>query len=289
MKQKVLVLGASGMVGHVVSLYLKEKGYQVVGCGRKQAAYIESVCLDILNFEQLKDIVLKNRFDVVINCAGILNTACEKNIGSAILINSYLPHFLDKLSKESKHIKIIHMSTDCVFSGHGGPYFEDSTADGTSIYDRTKALGEIQGTDHITFRNSVIGPDINLDGIGLFHWFMKQHGIIYGYQEVLWTGVSSITLARAMETAIDQNVTGLYHLVNNTSISKFDLLNEFNTVFANGVEIKEDKKICSRKVLKNTREDFPFTVPSYHEMVLEIRDWINSHRYLYPHYLPYGG
>ena len=101
------------------------------------------------------------------------------------------------------------MSTDCVFSGKTGGYDESSLRDGETFYDRSKALGELENQKDLTFRNSIIGPDLNEEGIGLFNWFMKQTGEINGYTKAMWTGVTTLTLAKAMESAVQQGLTGL--------------------------------------------------------------------------------
>src|SRR5699024_1115052 len=106
--------------------------------------------------------------------------------------------------------KIIHMSTDCVFSGKIGNYKEDSLRDGETFYDRSKALGELDNQKDLTFRNSIIGPDINENGIGLFNWFMKQEGSINGYSKAIWTGVTTLTLAKAMDSALKEDLVGIY-------------------------------------------------------------------------------
>jgi dTDP-4-dehydrorhamnose reductase len=177
------------------------------------------------------------------------------------------------------------MSTDCVFAGNTGPYSEDSFCDGKTFYDRTKALGEINDSKNLTFRNSIIGPDLNQDGIGLFNWFMKQKGSINGYSGAIWTGVTTLTLAKAMEKAIEQNLCGLYNLVNNTSISKYDLLNLFNENFNDErLIINKEEGFKLDKTLLNTRKDFYFEVPSYKQMLFEMKEWINEHANLYTDY-----
>ena len=177
------------------------------------------------------------------------------------------------------------MSTDCVFAGNDGPYYEDSFPNGTSFYDRSKAIGEIDNDKDLTFRNSIIGPDIKKSGIGLFNWFMKQEGPIDGFTGAIWTGVTTLTLAKAMEAALKENLTGLYNLVNNHSISKFDLCSLFNRYFRNGeVEINPDDKLRLDKSLRRKRNDFTFVVPSYEQQIKEMRKWVDSHKDLYPHY-----
>ena len=177
------------------------------------------------------------------------------------------------------------MSTDCVFAGNTGPYKEYSVKDGISVYDKTKADGEVVDDKNLTFRNSIIGPDLKKEGIGLFNWFMKQTGRIEGYTGAIWTGATTLTLAQAMEAAIRQNLCGLYNLVNNTSISKFELLclfNKYCKLFP--VSITPSDKLHLDKTLVCTRTDFDFTVPSYEQMIIEMKDWIYSHKNIYPDY-----
>lgn len=281
---KILVLGGAGMAGHIISIYLKEQGYDVTVFARRHIDYCKCIIGDVTDFEELREIITQGKYDAIINAIGLLNQDAEENKAKAVLLNSYLPHFLSDITKYTK-TRILHMSTDCVFSGKSGNYAEDSLKDGETFYDRSKALGEIDNQKDLTFRNSIIGPDINENGIGLFNWFMKQHNQINGYSKVIWTGVTTLTLAKAMEMALIENTTGLYNLVNNQTISKFDLLNLFNKYFRNNalkIISSEDLKI--NKSLINNRNDFAFIVPSYEIMVKEMCDWINEHKQLYPHY-----
>lgn len=177
------------------------------------------------------------------------------------------------------------MSTDCVFSGKSGSYNEDSFRDGDTFYDRTKALGEVEDNKNLTFRNSIIGPDMKENGIGLFNWFMKQEGTINGYSKAIWTGVTTITLAKAMERAAIENITGIYNLVNNEGISKFDLTGLFNKYMKDeNIKILPSDTVNLNKSLVNNRKDFSFEVPSYEDMVIDMQEWINNHKGLYPHY-----
>ena len=283
-KMKFLVLGATGMAGHTIALYLLENGHEVTTFSRSPFPYCENINGDLLNPKVLKSILKQSDYDVVINCIGLLNHYCDENRANAVYLNSYLPHEITHLLQDTT-TKLIHMSTDCVFSGKSAPYFEKSLRDGETFYDRTKALGEIDDHKHLTFRNSIIGPDMNPKGIGLFNWFMKQKGTINGYTGAIWTGVTTLTLAKAMERAAIENLSGLYHLVNNDSISKADLLKLFNKHFKTDVdEILSDHSVQVNKALVNTRTDFSFKVPSYETMIIEMNDWIFTHKELYPHY-----
>lgn len=281
---KILILGANGMAGHTISLYFIEKGHDVTTFSTHPVGYGKNITGNALDREKFEEILTSDKFDVVINCIGLLVKSCDENPDKAIYLNSYLPHLVVSKLKD-KNAKFIQMSTDCVFAGNTGPYYESSTPDGPLLYDRTKALGEINDDRNLTFRNSIIGPDINPDGIGLFNWFMKQNGEINGFTKAMWTGVTTITLAKAMEKAIETDLTGLKNLVNNENISKYELIKLFNKHFKdNTVTINPDDKYSVDKSLLSKRDDFSFKVPNYEEMVVEMKDWVYNHKDIYPHY-----
>lgn len=281
---KVLVLGASGMAGHIISLYFQEQGHDVTGFTRKPISFCKNLIGDAMNPAEIKSAILSDDFDVVINAIGVLNQNAEDHKSMAVMLNGYLPHFIADTLRNSK-TKLIHMSTDCVFAGNTGPYYEDSFPDGKIFYDRSKAIGEVNDDKNLTFRNSIVGPDCNEKGIGLFNWFMKQEGSINGFTGAIWTGVTTLTLAKAMEQALKENLTGLYNLVNNESINKFDLCGLFNKYFRNGeVRINPSDTLQLDKSLRHRRTDFSFVVPSYEQQIKEMADWVNSHKEFYPHY-----
>lgn len=281
---KILVLGASGMAGHIIALYFKERSYDVTGFTRRPIPYCKNIIGDAMKPEDVKIAIFSDNFDVVINAIGVLNQNAEDHKSMAVMLNGYLPHFIADTLRESK-TKLIHMSTDCVFAGNTGPYYEDSFPDGMIFYDRSKAIGEVNDDKNLTFRNSIIGPDINEKGIGLFNWFMKQEDSINGFTGAIWTGVTTLTLAKAMEEAVKQNLTGLYNLVNNEGISKFDLCILFNKYFRNGrIIINPSDKLQLDKSLRHRRTDFSFVVPSYEQQIKEMADWVNTHKEFYPHY-----
>lgn len=282
---KILVLGASGMAGHTISLYFKERGHDVVGYTRKPISFCENILGDAYDVHSVKKTLTSGGYDVVINCIGLLNQFAESNPSNAIYINSFLPHMIGDTLRES-NTKLIQMSTDCVFAGNTGPYDEFSLQDGRSFYDRSKALGEINDPKHLTFRNSIIGPDMNKDGIGLFNWFMKQSAPITGFTGAIWTGVTTLTLAKAMEQAIAEDLSGLYNLVNGSSISKYDLLGLFNKYFKNNTLVIEKNEVfkLDKTLISNRKNDFSFEVPSYESMVAEMKVWIDEHKMIYPFY-----
>jgi len=281
---KVLILGGTGMAGHAISIYFQEAGHDVTAFSRSKVNYCKNINGDITDFENLKKIINEGQYDAIINTIGILNQDAEDHKSNAVLLNSYLPHFLSDTTEGMK-TRMIHMSTDCVFSGKTGSYSESSFRDGKTFYDRSKALGEIENNKDLTFRNSIIGPHMKEDGNGLFNWFMKQEGQINGFTKAIWTGVTTLTLAKAMEQALKENLTGLYNLVNNDTISKYELLMLFNKYMKNDrIEILPSDKLSLDKSLINNRTDFSFEVPSYEDMVAEMKEWIDNHKDLYSHY-----
>lgn len=281
---KFLVLGASGMAGHVICIYLKEQGHDVIGYSRRGVSFVDSISGDARDLKKLKDIIDKGNFDVIINAIGILNQFAENDKESAVFLNSYFPHYLAKITANSK-TRVIHMSTDCVFSGETGSYTEKSFRDGRTFYDRTKAIGELEDEKNLTLRNSIVGPDINEKGIGLLNWFMKQDDEVIGYTHAMWTGLTTLQLAKAMEAAAITGATGLINMVYKESISKYELLKLFNHYMRNDeVKIIPYEGFIVDKTLIRTNFEFDYIIPSYDTMVIEMAEWMKSHRELYSHY-----
>lgn len=204
---KFLILGCNGMAGHIICLYLKERGHDVLGFARSKSKFIDTVVGDATNATLIKEVIGVNKFDSVINCIGILNQFAENNKASAAYLNGFLPHQLAQFT-EGSDTQVIHMSTDCVFSGKRGQYTEDDVRDGVTFYDRSKALGEIEDEKNITLRNSIVGPDIDPNGIGLLNWFMQQHGEVCGFTKAMWTGQTTLQLAKTMEFAAKEKLMG---------------------------------------------------------------------------------
>lgn len=274
---KILILGSEGMLGHVVKIYFQEKGHNVAGTSRLvDSEYYFDATKNIGSLDEYIDVF---KPDAVINCIGILNKVAEDNKSLAVLINSYLPHYADELCQK-KGVKFIHVSTDCVFDGVKGEYTETSFKDAINFYGQSKALGEINNDHSLTIRTSIVGPDMNENGIGLFQWFMNQSGETNGYDRVIWTGVTTIELAKAMEVAILNNLTGLRHVVNNEKIDKYSLLNLFKKHFNKDIAIIPKSDVISDKSVMRTT-DFDFQVPSYNQMIQEMSEWVTNHKDLY--------
>lgn len=278
---KVAVLGASGMAGHAIALFLEEQGYDVYRMSRSIAASEKNAAVDATDSDALASWLEGIKPQIIVNAIGILQKEAEERPDIAVFINSYLPHRLVELGR---HIgaKLIHLSTDCVFSGETGGYTETAVTDGRTMYDRSKALGEVVNDRDLTFRMSILGPDISQNGTGLFHWFMNQKGTLKGYTRAIWNGVTTIELAKAIQAAIEQDLTGLYHLTPPVSINKYDLLLLFKNAFGrDAIEIVPYDSFKVDKTLVNTRNDFRYEIPAYPQMIEEMKQWIESHKRIY--------
>ncbi|MGV8980201.1 dTDP-4-dehydrorhamnose reductase family protein [Clostridium sp.] len=283
--KKILVLGATGMAGHMISRYLKtfSEKYIVYDICHTVKLDENSIVLDIHDLNLLTAIIWGLNPDIIINSIGILNKNAEDDPSNTIFINSYLPRYLEEQFKNT-NIKIIHISTDCVFSGKTGNYKEDSVADGKDLYAKTKILGEINNNKDLTVRTSIIGPELKQGGTGLFHWFMKQQGRASGYSKVIWSGVTTLQLAKCMDIMIEKKLGGLYNLTSKDLISKYELLKIINSVFGKSIFIDSFGEIENNKSLISIRKDFSVELPTYTEMISELKDWMLKNRQLYSQY-----
>ena len=281
---KFFICGCNGMAGHIISLYLKEQGHEVSGFDLKKSPFIESFAGNAFDTETISDVINNGNFDSVINCIGILNQLAEQNHALAAYINGYFPHFL-ALTTENTKTQVIQMSTDCVFSGQKGGYFESDLRDNTTFYGRSKALGELVDDKNVTFRDSIVGPDSNPNGPSLLNWFMAQNGPINGFTNRMWTGLTTLELAKAMEIASTERYHGLVNLVPDHSISKYELVSLFNHYLRNDkVKINPIEGTFSDLSLKRTNSDFSFMVSDYDKMIKELSEWILLHKDIYSHY-----
>ena len=286
MNKKVLILGSSGLIGHQVYNYLKESSdFSLSNISYKRKLNNDTILLDARNEQSFFDQIKLIQPNYIVNCIGVLINGAEQDPESAISLNTYLPHRLEKLANKI-NAKLIHMSTDCVFSGNTkSPYVETDERDGEDTYAKTKALGEVISENHLTIRTSVVGPEI-LDGLeeGLFHWFMKQSGVIEGFSKAIWSGVTTIELAKAIKWFIDNNTTGLYHLTNGIPISKYDLLHLFKNHTNKNIEISKVDGIDSNKSFIDTRKEINYLLPTYNQMISDMVTLIKNNRTLYGHY-----
>lgn len=279
--KKVLLFGATGMAGHVVYHYLKQIGeYDIKNVVYRQKLNEESIVVDVMNKDVVAELVLEQQPNIIINCIGVLIKGSKEHPDNAIYINAYFPHLLKRLADDI-NAKLIHISTDCVFTGNKGAYTERDFKDADDIYGRSKALGEIDNEKDLTIRTSIIGPELKKEGEGLFHWFMDQKGSLNGFINAIWGGVTTVELAKAMHVAIKEELTGLVHLSNGLPISKFDLLQLFNKIYRDGkITVNPFEGIpCDKSIAKS--DLFSYEVPSYEIMLNEMNNWMKQHPALY--------
>ena len=282
--KKILILGVSGMAGHVVFTYLNElKKYQILGTTNSNSFGQNDIKLDIYNNEELNKTLIDFKPDFVINCIGVLINGSQNSPENAIYANSYFPHYLSKLSYE-KDFKLIHISTDCVFSGKEGRYTENSIKNATDVYGLSKSLGEIINTKNLTIRTSIIGPEIKTKGEGLFHWFLNQRGEINGYKSNFWSGVTTLEMAYFIDWILEKNIIGLVHLTNNEPISKYDLLNIISKVFNKDIVVSDKKDYKCDKSFINTNKEVSFKISSYQKMIEDMKEFMRNHLEFYKNY-----
>lgn len=281
--KKVLLFGATGMAGHVTYYYLRSMGkYDISNVVYRTPLTEDSIVVDVTNRDAVADVVHRVHPEIIINCIGILIKGSKEHPDNAILINAYFPHLLKRLSDEVG-AKLIHISTDCVFSGKKGNYTEDDFRDADDVYGRSKALGEIINDKDLTIRTSIIGPELKENGEGLFHWFMHQCGEINGFRTAIWGGVTTLELAKAIDFSLDNGIVGLIHLSNGVGISKFDLLNLFKEIWGKDTVIKPyDGNEVDKSIEKSLRLDYE--VPSYRQMLVEQFEMMKSYSNLYSAY-----
>lgn len=283
--KKVLVFGGTGMAGHMVTMYLsniKDK-YNVFNVCHRNKLNKNSILCDISDINHVNEIVQNVNPDVIINCIGVLNKVAELNIKNTVYINTFFPKFLARIG-ERKNIKIIHLSTDCVFSGSKGSYNEQSFKDEEGVYGLSKNLGEIEGKNCITIRTSIIGPELK-DGSGLFNWFMSQKGTIRGFTNVFWSGITTLELSKSIDKALDTNIEGIYNITPGYKISKYDLLNIIKDEFKkDDIIIEKNNTIVCDKSLVTIKKDFDYKAPSYEAMVKEMSTWMQENKDLYKIY-----
>jgi dTDP-4-dehydrorhamnose reductase len=281
--QKVVVLGALGMAGHIMAEVLDKSGdYEVFAVARQEGKFIDGV-FDVTDFKALENYLQDIKPDYVINCVGALVSQSKNDVPTAILLNSYLPHFLSNLGNSLEY-KLIHISTDCVFSGKDGQYTEESFRDGDDNYARSKALGEVINDKDLTIRTSIIGPELKTDGTGLLDWFFKQNGTINGYTQAYWSGVTTLELAKATVAFLKQDITGLYQLCPQDKISKYALLELFAKVWDRKIVVTPFDNYTVDKSLVCTRSDFSYPAPKFETMLLETKEWMETHEDHYKHY-----
>jgi len=277
MQTKVLILGSTGLIGHQIYNYLQvNSDFELYNISYRKKLRDDTILADIRDEKKFLEIIKKIEPHIIINCIGILIQGSHNDPENAIFINAYMPHRLMRFADEIG-AKLIHISTDCVFSGDKKEsYTETDIPDGKDIYARTKALGEIISDKHLTLRTSVVGPELKNDGEELFHWFMKQSGTINGFTKAIWSGVTTIELAKVVKWAIDYDIIGLYHVTNNVPISKYDLLSLLKEYTNKDIVINKIDGRDTDKSFIDTRDEINYTIPSYDKMINDLCNVIQN-------------
>jgi dTDP-4-dehydrorhamnose reductase len=215
------------------------------------------------------------RPDAVVNCVGIIKQLPQaEDPVVAIGINALLPHRLAAICRDAG-ARLVHLSTDCVFSGEKGHYTEDDLPDPRDLYGRSKLHGEVASPGAVTVRTSMIGREIGTRH-GLVEWFLSQRGgRVSGYRRAIYTGFTTAALSRALADLIERHrtLTGLWH-VSSDPIDKFALLGLVNEAFACGTTLEaEDAFHCDRSLDSSRyRRETGFVPPSWRDMIEEMRD-----------------
>lgn len=259
----VLVLGATGMLGSAVFRLLSEKReWRVFGTirsiGDKSLFNSENhdrllVGVDAENFDSIEQAYKISKPNIVINCIGLIKQLSDSDDPLlAIPINALLPHKLAKLC-DVIDARLIHISTDCVFSGDRGMYKESDLPDARDLYGLTKFLGEVGYKNTVTLRTSIIGPELK-GSHGLLEWFLAQNEVCFGFTRAIFSGVPTITLAKIIRDIfiLRTDLYGVYQIASKP-ISKFNLLSLISTVYGKSINIVPEDKLVINRSLDSTK------------------------------------
>lgn len=284
-KFRVLVLGASGMLGSAVfKFFLADDGLDVYGTLRSsrfvryfgdEARDRLIVGIDVENTDGLLTLFAKLRPDVVVNCIGLVKQLADADDPLlAIPINSMLPHRLARMCALID-ARLVHLSTDCVFSGKKGKYLESDLADATDLYGRSKLMGEVDYPNAITLRTSIIGHE--LDGArSLIGWFLAQQKKVRGFRRAIFSGLPTVEIARVLKNHVFPNpqLHGLYHL-SAEPINKYELLSLVALLYGKSIEIEPDDGFVIDRSLNSERfrEATGFAPSDWPDLVISMRDF----------------
>lgn len=288
---RILILGATGMLGHKLCQLLPRDGFDVVGTVRRadnptaRWPDIFGRCrivtdVDVLDERRLDAVVREVDPAVIVNCVGIVKQLREAHdVYLSVGLNSFLPHRLAKLCTEQQR-RLIHISTDCVFDGTRGGYRETDASDARDLYGRSKFLGETTAgeTVAVTLRTSIIGREIGSPKHGLLDWFFaeaRSGRSVRGFAKAIYSGFTTIELARviAMVARHQPPIHGLYQVAS-PPISKLDLLELVRLEFSLPIEIaRDDTFLCDRSlVMDRFTADTGYAAPSWEQMIRELRE-----------------
>jgi dTDP-4-dehydrorhamnose reductase len=279
---RILILGGDGMLGHQLLTYLQPRhevrvtlrqdlpAYASIRLFSRRNAYD---AIDIRSLERLMEVMADFRPEVVINAVGIVKQRPDaKESIPSLEINALLPHRLAMLCKVTG-ARLIHLSTDCVFSGAKGNYLESDPPDAEDLYGKTKYLGEVHDGNCLTLRTSIIGRELSRRK-SLLEWFLAQAGPVKGFTKAIYTGFTTLEMSRIIEKLLlgYPDAAGVYH-VSSDPINKYELLILFREKLGHDIEIIPDDGFCCDRSLDSTRfrTDFNYTPPSWPAMIEELR------------------
>ena len=283
---KILILGGDGMIGHKMAQVLSVQNHEIFISVReskdltlKRISPKAKVFLNDVLKDSILDFLDKVNPDVIINAIGItIRRGAAENISDTIYLNSLFPHQISSWALAFKK-RLIHFSTDCVFSGSEGSYLEDATPNALDYYGKTKGLGEINSKSSLTIRSSMIGPEL-YNKTELFEWIINnKEKEINGFSRVMYSGVTTVYMARLLADLIDnhKNLSGIYNIASKP-ISKFELLHLINDNFDLGLIINDNKTVISNKTLNASKIEkvIGFQPPSWDELIFELKkDYMN--------------
>jgi dTDP-4-dehydrorhamnose reductase len=267
--KKILVLGSNGMLGYGVTAYFKKNSYNVTGLGRSEFDVTKH---DISTIEKYID-----GSDLVINCIGVIKPMIEKNTALDVLkVNCIFPQNLAKLCKKN-NVKLIHVTTDCVFSGKTGNYNETDLYDADDLYGISKNGGD--GAGCMVLRTSFVGPE-NGRSRSLLEWAFSQKGkSVNGFTNHRWNGVSSIYFAEIAGKILNENLynEGIYHLYSPDTVAKFELLKIFDKVFNLGLKISpvEASVKCDRSLSSIHNLSSKIAAKTIESQITELKQFFN--------------
>jgi dTDP-4-dehydrorhamnose reductase len=280
---KVIVIGASGMLGHVmVSLLSKNPSLEVTGTVRSLSSIQRlappmrdrcQILLDVESQDQLIGFFATHKPDVVVNCVGLVKQlASAEDPLSALPINALLPHRLAQLCSFTG-ARLIHISTDCVFSGQRGGYKQSDTPDASDLYGRSKLLGEVDDSHAITLRTSIIGHELS-GAKSLIGWFLAKDQGVKGYARAIFSGLPTCELARVVRDFVLPTPTlqGLYHVAA-LPISKYELLCLVNQEYGKNLFIERNDQLKIDRSLDASRfqNATGYVAPAWPQLIAQMR------------------
>lgn len=282
---QVLVLGVTGMLGHDVFKLLDASPELAVWGTLRSSAGLSHFSekqqermlsgIDVLDQDALISALARVRPDVVVNCVGLIKQLADANDPLVALpINSLLPHRLAKLCALAG-ARLIHISTDCVFSGSKGLYVESDLSDAEDLYGKSKYIGELHDQPNaVTLRTSIIGHELGSNH-ALLEWFLSQEGSVKGYRKAIFSGLPTVELARVIRDFVIplRQLQGLYH-VSVDPIDKYNLLKLVAEIYGKDIEIVPDDKLAIDRSLDSTlfRNASGYAPPTWRELIEKMRD-----------------